>query len=167
MKSLKELFPNKKLVIDQIIHYFNKELVELKAAALATYDAATNEESKAENEYDTRGLEASYLAGAQAQRVSQVEELIYHLGELNIREYSESVAISSTAILELEYLNKKMKVIILPSGGGVHLRINDEILQIVTPQSPLGEALMGMYVGDVAIVDVGSVTKEYEILDIC
>jgi len=47
------------------------------------------------------------------------------------------------------------------------LRINDEILQIVTPQSPLGEALMGMYVGDVAIVDVGSVTKEYEILDIC
>ena len=42
-------------------------------------EAATNEESKAENKYDTRGLEASYMAQAQSLRVSELKKDHYNL----------------------------------------------------------------------------------------
>lgn len=157
---------DKKKIIDAIIEHFSKELASLKQAALATYEAATNEESKPENEYDTRGLEASYLAGAQAERVVEVEEFIYHLRELNVKNYSDEDKISSTAIVLLVINKKPFTIILLPKGGGVTVNYQGIPLQIVTPVSPLGEAVMGLEVGDFAIVDVGSVTKEYEILDI-
>lgn len=75
---------DKKKLVAAICTQLELDLETQKAAALATYEAATGEESKAENEYDTRGLEASYLAGAQAKRVGEIEELltIYKFVEL-------------------------------------------------------------------------------------
>ena len=59
---------NKSSLVDHIKKQLTEDFEILKAAALATYEDATHEESKPENEYDTRGLEASYLAGAQGKR---------------------------------------------------------------------------------------------------
>ena len=44
-----------------------------KWAAKQAHDAAINEESVAENKYDTFGLEASYLAHGQSQRVLECQ----------------------------------------------------------------------------------------------
>lgn len=66
----------KKKLIELICAQLEKDLQTAIAAAVATYEAATHEESKPENEYDTRGLEASYLAGAQSKRAGEIEELL-------------------------------------------------------------------------------------------
>ena len=70
---------NKKELIQKLILSLEEELLALKTAAQATYQAATHEESKPENEYDTFALEASYLAGAQAKRAGQIDEIIAKL----------------------------------------------------------------------------------------
>ncbi len=157
---------DKKQVIQSILDQLEKDLVVLKEAALATYDAATNEESKAENEYDTRGLEASYLAGAQAKRVGEVEELIYIFKNLQIKEFQEGEAIASTALVEVEHKNRRSFFFLMSKGGGVNLKIGSVQIQVVTPSSPLGEALLGLQVGDVALVETGDRTLEYEIISI-
>ncbi|MGZ5278690.1 MAG: hypothetical protein ACXWC9_02035, partial [Pseudobdellovibrionaceae bacterium] len=92
---------NKQVLIQKIVVHLEKELVALKEAAIATYEAATNEESKPENEYDTRGLEASYLAGAQAKRVGEIEELIFIYKDLHVRSFSPDESIASTALVEV------------------------------------------------------------------
>ena len=53
----------------QLIKQINDELEVIKKSAEIAHDDATHEESRAENKYDTRGLESSYLAGAQMERV--------------------------------------------------------------------------------------------------
>ena len=65
---------DKRKIIEAIRRQLEKDLNVLKEAALIAYEAATNEESKPENEYDTRALEASYIAGAQAKRAGELEE---------------------------------------------------------------------------------------------
>lgn len=142
------------------------DLAALKEAALATYEAATNEESKPENEYDTRGLEASYLAGAQAKRVGEIEELLYIFKELRVRNFSADEAIASTALVQVELNGKKSFVFILPKGGGLMLKIDGQSVQTVTPTSPLGEALLGLKAGDGAIVEAGDKVREYQIISV-
>src|SRR5690606_28022446 len=71
------------------------ELTQLKAAAAATHDAATNEESKPENQYDTRALEASYLADAQAKRVMEMEEVLHSLRSVQGKELDADAAIQA------------------------------------------------------------------------
>jgi transcription elongation GreA/GreB family factor len=157
---------DKKKLIKLIAEQLERDLAAARAAALATYEAATHEESKPENEYDTRGLEASYLAGAQSKRVAEIEELVYIYKDLQVRDFAADEAISSTALVEVELKGRRSFVFIMSKGGGLIMSIDGVAVQIVTPISPLGEALLGLKVGDTAIVENGDKVREYYILSI-
>lgn len=53
---------DKRALIKKIVAQLEAELALLTKAARSAHAEATHESSKAENKYDTRGLEASYLA---------------------------------------------------------------------------------------------------------
>lgn len=158
---------DKKKLISFIIKQLEKDLQLLIDAAQATYEAATHEESKPENEYDTRGLEASYLAGAQAKRVAEIEEILYIFKHTELKSFSSSDVIAPSALIEvLLDGQKKIYVLLMPKGGGQTLKFEEQIVQVITPSSPLGEALIGLRVNDIATVEMGTQTKEYEVLAI-
>lgn len=157
---------DKQKFIDLIRAQLESDLVVLKSAALATYDAATNEESKPENQYDTRALEASYLAGAQAKRVADIEELVFIYKNVQLKSFKPTEAIAVTALVEVITTGKKLFVFVMPKGGGLSLQIQGMSVQIVTPNSPLGEALLGLFVGDVAQIESGDKVRDYEILSL-
>lgn len=155
---------DKKKLVAEICKQLEKDLVALKAAAMETYAAATGAESRPENEYDTRALEASYLAGAQAQRVLDIEASLNVYKILEIKQFTDKTPIATTALVELDLDGKKSFVFLVPTRGGNNINFESKSIQVISPQSPLGEALIGLKVGDVAIVEKGDQTFEYEIL---
>lgn len=157
---------NKRALVEKIIEKLEEERLSLAQAARNTYEAATHEEAQAEDQYDTRGLEASYLAGAQAKRVADLEQFILMLRFLDIKNFGEETAISSTALVELDHDGKISWYFLLPNGGGMTVEFDKHQVQIVTPKSPMGEALIGRHEGDVALVDTGKETREYEIVSV-
>lgn len=154
----------KRELIEKLVLKLEDERAKLAEAALHTYEAATHEESEPEDQYDTRGLEASYLAGAQAKRVAEVEQTLHTIRTLQFREFRESDPIAATALVELDHDGKISYCLLLPQGGGLAVDHHGHHVQVITPKSPLGEALIGRSVGDVAVVDVGNQTIEYEIV---
>jgi transcription elongation GreA/GreB family factor len=159
-----EFRTNKKKIVEALQQKLETDLVLLREAARATYEAATHEESKPENKYDTRGLEASYLAGAQSKRIGEIEELLSICKYTEIKKFIATSPIAITALVEVELGNQKSFVFLLPKGGGVSLVIENQKIQVIAPTSPLGESLIGLNVGDTAIVEMENDTKEYEIL---
>lgn len=156
----------KEELVRQIVAQLEIDLAALKAAALETYSAATGDESKPENKYDTRALEASYLAGAQAKRVLDLEASVAIFKTLVVKNFTSSSRIESTALVDVDLDGKETRVFIAPARISLSLNFENESIQVITPQSPLGEALLGLKVGDVAKVDRGSRQLEYEILSI-
>lgn len=154
-------------LVEAMIHQLEQEIVVLTAAAKATYEAATHEESRPENEYDTRGLEAGYLAGAQAKRVQEMKEFLDECRAFPQKHFTAETPIALSAFLTIEHDGVRQNVILMKRGGGFQIHFGAVDVQVITPQSPLGEALMGLQKGDEAVVEVGSNTKYYEILDIC
>lgn len=157
---------NKKELISVFIAHLESELAVLKEAARATADAATNEESRPENEYDTRALEASYLAGAQSKRVVEVMEVLSIFRSISFKEFKPTDSIQATALIDVLLDGKKNRLLMMPKGGGVSLKDGNESVQIVTPTSTLGETILGMNVGDTAEYEVGKKIHECEIVAI-
>ena len=155
---------NKADLVKALIENLEQELLLLKAAARATYEAATHEESKPENEYDTRGLEASYLAGAQAKRAGEIDEVISMFKTTSMKSFASDEMISSTALVLVESKGKKSLVLIMPKGGGVRLAHQGHDIQVITPHSTLGEALLGLKCGDTAEIELNGQMREYKIL---
>lgn len=156
---------NKSELVEALRTQLEKDKAALVEAAKATYEAATHEESKPENEYDTRGLEASYLAGAQAKRISEIEELLVICKHLVLKNFGPDDKINASAVVEVKHKGKCTFFFILPKGGGVHFVYQGQEFQVITPSSPLGEALQDLIVGDIALVDQGNQTREYEIVN--
>lgn len=159
-------FMNKKELITQMMDQLEKDKQALIEATQHTLEAATHEESKPENEYDTRGLEASYLAGAQSKRVAEIEEALAACKYIKLKNFTENDAIASTAVVELDCEGKTSFVFLMPKAGGIHLKLEGKVIQVVTGTSPLGEALVGQKVGDSFVVETGRTTREYEVVSV-
>ena len=156
----------KQHLIDQIICELTKRFEKLCQAAKATYDGAIHEESKAEDKYDTRGLEASYLAGAQARRASEMEEAISLYRNLKAKDFGEDVPIALTALVEVETNGKEALYFIGPEGGGIKLQAEDRDIVVITPKSPLGRRLIGKVANDEFDFSTGGALRSCTILSV-
>ncbi len=155
---------DKKRLIEAFIQQLEADLMMMKEAAKNTYEAATGEESKPENEYDTRGLEASYLAGAQAKRAGEIDEVLSLFKNMDVRTFSAKDPIQATSLVEVSSQGKRSHLFVMPKGGGVSLQFEGKTIQLITPNSNIGEAIVDLKVGDIAEVEIGEKVREYEIL---
>src|ERR1035441_7754904 len=76
---------NKRALIKKIIARLTDELAVYFRAANASRAEATHEQNKAEGKYDTRGLEASYLARGQSRQAAEIESAIAEFEKLAAR----------------------------------------------------------------------------------
>jgi transcription elongation GreA/GreB family factor len=156
----------KKELIRLIVKTLNQELESLASSAKAAHEAATHEESKAEDAHDTRGLEASYLAGAQMARIEALRKTISILQHSEFKDIQPGGAIESGALIELESGGKRSLCFLVSQGGGISLPFQGKSVQVITPQSPLGEALLGRSVGEEVEVEAQKGIREYEIIKV-
>src|SRR5438045_8706776 len=105
-------------LIERIIEALRDSLAVLEKAARAAQAEATQESSKAENKYDTRGLEAAYLAGGQARQAREILESIKLYGLLHVRKFGAADPIDLSAVVELETEGTIAIYFIGPRSGG-------------------------------------------------
>ncbi len=157
---------NKKSLIKKIIFELEENLSILTQSAKAAYEGATHKESISDDKYDTRGLEASYLAAGQSERIDELTQMINRYHSLKIREFDEETPIALTAVIELQNEGNRSLYFLGPFGGGMEIPFEGETLFLITPQSPLGRKLLEKYEGDTVELDLKGNQKEYEVLSV-
>lgn len=153
-------------LIDQMKDILGREHRTIKASADAASDEATHEESRPENKYDTRGLEASYLAGAQSARAAELEAMLEHLGRVVCRAFSNLDKIAPMAVVEVEHDEKVSLFFVVHAGAGLILKYDERTVVTVSIQSPMGRALLGKGVGDLISITTSVGTKDYEVISV-
>jgi transcription elongation GreA/GreB family factor len=140
---------NKRALIRKIVAQLAEELQVYFRAAAASRTEATHEQSKAENKYDTRGLEASYLARGQSKQAAEIQGAIAAFEKLAPRPFGEGEPVDVGAFVELETNGEKAVYFIGPKAGGTEVIHSGQTVLVITPESPLGKQLMGQKQGDV------------------
>src|SRR5437868_12445320 len=109
---------NKNAVVKKVIAHLVAELESYGKAARAARAEATHEQSKAENKYDTRGLEASYLARGKSRQALELMQAVEKFEKLPLREFGEKEAIETGAVVELRNGKETNTYFIGPRAGG-------------------------------------------------
>lgn len=154
----------KRSLLDELLKKSREELVDLTRSALEQKNFATDPEFKAESKYDTRALEASYLASAEAKRVEELKLEIQILEEVDLNASSRMGEISIGSLVELSYSERKMLYFLIPTAGGTLLKIKDDAVVVVSVFSPIGDAMLGLKSGEKFEVETPKETRSYEIL---
>lgn len=147
----------KRALVDALLAKLDEELATMRRAAKDAREAATHEEAKPENDKDTRALEASYLAGAQAARVRDLEGAIKAISSMPLLMLDGGPIQSSAVVTVEDEDGERTAFLLAPFGGGLTLAAPAASVQVVTPQSPRGRALLGKSEGDVIEVRASDV----------
>lgn len=157
---------NKRAIIKKIIARLTAELEIYFRAAQFSRAEATHESSKAESKYDTRGLEASYLARGQSRQAAELEAAIAEFEKLRPRKFVPGEAIDIGALVELESAGENLFYFLGPRAGGTEIEYDKKEILVITPQSPLGEQLMGKKVGDKPLFHFGEENRPAQIMQV-
>lgn len=133
---------NKRALIQKIVAQLTSELGVYFRAAQNSRAEATHEQSKAESKYDTRGLEASYLARGQSKQAAELEAAIAEFEKLEVRKFATGAGIGIGALVELEVGGETAFYFIGPRAGGTEVVQDKREILVITPQSPLGAQLL-------------------------
>ncbi|MEQ9502218.1 MAG: GreA/GreB family elongation factor [Deltaproteobacteria bacterium] len=155
---------DKAALVAAIIAQLAAELDGVREAASSAREGATHEDAKPENQYDTRALEASYLAGAQTARAEVIEGAISVLERMQLRDFDEDTPIAFGALVQVEHDDGDEIYFVAPEGGGAKVRHADLTIRVVTLASPVGRALSKKRVGDGFELTLKRVRREYEIV---
>jgi transcription elongation GreA/GreB family factor len=155
---------NKRAIIQKITAKLVGELEIYFRAAQFSRAEATHESNKAENKYDTRGLEASYLARGQSKQAAELEAAIAEFEKLGVKKFAPGDAIALGALVELEHDGENLFYFLGPRAGGTEVLHDKKEILVITPQSPLGEQLLGKKAGDQPQLNFGGAKSAAKIL---
>lgn len=152
--------PNKVEIINALRAGLADELASLERVAAMSREDAVSEESKSENEYDTRSTEASYLARGLGRRIKELRQVVAWFEVFDARKPLVPLVVQTGALVQLDGASEEL-LFLAPVGGGRY-KAGPWTVQIVSPSSPLGEALCELAAGDEAEFDTprGLVTRE-------
>lgn len=152
---------NKRALIEKIIKQLTSDLEGYLRAARAAHAEATHEQSRAENKYDTRGLEASYLARGQSKQAAEIEAAMEAFGKLDARVFAPGEPAALGALVELEGAGERTIYFIGPKAGGTEVMHQKREVLVITPASPLGEQIMGRKQGEFLQMNIAGATNKY------
>ena len=165
----------KSKIIEAFVAKFESEIEALSASAKAAHEAATHEESKAEDAHDTRGVEASYLAGAQNARIDALKIVVVEYKTLLARARAAAKpdeTVSAGALVRIQPLadadsekpkGAAIEALVAVHGGGTTVDVDGRTYSIFTPTSPIGEAILGGSAGEVVEIESKGGSRAYRI----
>ena len=131
------------------LEHLEAQLRSLEAAARKTAATATDEEHKARSKYETFSLENSYLARGQARRVEDMRTVLNSVRAMPVRELPADADIQPGVLVEvIDQTGVTDLLWLVPAGGGEEIHYEGRLIQLLTPQSPLGRALLNKRRGD-------------------
>jgi len=139
-------------VLNQILAVLREELQTLTQAAQGSFAAATDPDSRAENKYDTRTLEASYIARGQARRVMELQEAVQAFAALTVKSPAPAASIQLGSLATLQAPWGEEHFFLGPFAGGTEVQFEGAEIFVITPASALGQKLAGRHPGDIILL---------------
>ena len=147
---------DKQTLVTLIINELKQELNQAINAANEAHAAAVDDQSVAETQYDTLAIEASYLAEGQSRRVQELQTAINDYQGFNFLDFNENKAIALTALVQLSKDSQNQHWFFIgPAAGGFRCILSDQHITVITPQSPMGLALLDKFQDDDIDIKLG------------
>lgn len=157
---------SKSAIVKQVIKQLGEELDTLAGVSRAMHADASDEQNKAEDQYDTRGLETSYIASSQARQATATEEALAAYQQLKLVKFTDKTPIDLTALVELESRGERMQYFLGPKSGGMEIKSGKQEILVITPESPIGQHLVGKIAGQRFKLDTHRPPLEFQIISI-
>lgn len=159
-------------ILSQLIAHLELKLGEAIHSAKQAHLDAINDQSKAETQYDTLAIESAYLAEGQSKRVSDYQQQLIYLKQAvhqvngTPSNSSPQSTVNLGSLVLVEQHDVQQYFFILSVGAGFTSALDTLKVTVISPHSPIGQALLGAQVNDEVQVSLGGSSLSYCIVSV-
>lgn len=153
---------DKPFILSCVIEALRSEAERIEMSAAGTQREATEAPSPMESYSDKTKFEMQTMTGALRQASERIRRAITTLEGFTCPPAGGRIAAGTLAVTEETGQNHKW-YFMLPEGAGITIPQGKETIIVITPQTPLGAALMGKRAGD-AVEFKGTATRTLTIV---
>lgn len=157
----------KTAIKEQLLERVNAELAAALEAEAAATSLAKEGDVKSDGKYDTRGIEAGYLAGAQAKRVEELKLEQQMIEELPVKDYASDEEVGLGALVDIEFKQQTRRYFVSSTAGGTMLNVHGQGVLVISVFSPIGDAVMGLKVGEEFELETPQEVRSYRVKALC
>lgn len=132
----------KRGIIDAVIRTLENELARQSQANTQSNATTSFSASNADKQRDTTGFEAAFLAHGYAMHCMDLSHQLEALRSMPVEDFSGQ-EIDIGALVEVDMSGEADTYLLLNCGGGTEVEHDGRTITVITPESPLGHALMG------------------------
>jgi transcription elongation GreA/GreB family factor len=155
--------PDKAALHGELVTKLQADLQTAVAAQRLTAEGVTHPDARSDGSKDMRATEASYIARGQALRAETLESELARVRAMPVRPFGANDAVALSALVTVDDGEQRQQVFVAPGGGGTRLGAG---VQVITPSSPLGKAIVGARLGDFVELRRGGAEVEVELVAI-
>ena len=152
---------DKNLIVSQLVQQLESDLCALEEVAHSSKEYVTDGDVKPEGKYDTRAIEASYLAGAQEKRVEEIKLDLQMLKDLELHP-SSSAQLGS--LVKIKFNNEDRLYFISSTAGGSIVNINGTTVLVISVFSPIGSEILNLEANDAFEVETPGGSRHYQVV---
>lgn len=134
-------------IIDALKSQLREQYRRAVAAVQDAAEAATGEDAKAESKYDTRGLEASYLAAGQVEQADRLAKELAAVEAFHFPDFTSRSLIEPGALVEATLDGSSVYYLLAPGGGGLTIESGQATITVLGNEAPLRGHLLDQKVG--------------------
>ena len=134
-------------LLKQILAQLEEQRRLMTSAAAEAVENASGDETKSEGKYDTRAIEAAYLAGAQQEQARKLAGAVEAFRQLSLPAYELTDPIGPGALVEADQNGDTVFFLLAPAAGGLTLTHLGCELTVLAPEAPLYQQLLGQQAG--------------------
>lgn len=147
---MEKYFSIKISLLDKLIDKLTLDKLGTIEALDTTKSLASSKEFVAESKWDTRGIEAGYLAGAQEKRLKELDIELASLEQMR-RSLEKSFKVSTCVEVGALVWTKEKQYYITPFTGGLDIETKMGAFKIITLKSPMFKKLKDE---EIKIIDI-------------
>lgn len=135
-------------VIASLRSQLQNKIDVMKSALADSDESASGDETKSEGKYDTRAIEAAYLAEAQAEQLVLAEESLSLFLNFDPGPYEVGDEVGVGALVEVDQEGEICFYFLAPTAGGLMTSYLGCDVTVITPDSRLYQELVDKKMGD-------------------
>jgi len=138
---------NKSEILDAVLRSLRADFENRLRVSKKTREQGNNSESRAEGKYDTLSIEENYLADGLAKQAESAAQAITLIEKMQLRTFANNAPIDLSALIEIQFAHATEWFFLAPVAGGTEVICAGTPVTVVTPESPLGQQLLGSHAG--------------------
>lgn len=148
----------------QLLEKVSQELKVAQEAEATTASYAKDGDVKPDGKYDTRGIEAGYLAGAQSKRVEELKLEQQMIEETPDKSFQATDEVGIGALVDIEFKGQTRSYFVCSTAGGTILNVNGKGVLVISVFSPIGDAVVGCKVGEQFELETPQEVRTYRVV---